>query len=368
MTVLGLTTLSIVTGSTGALGVIAGLAVILCGAPLQAWARARRAAGVLHAHAHASPALVPVGAASSLEVVVVNTARRSLPASGIDNPDRWWRPVSGLVDAVHTASPPGAKRALRLAPVPHALVHVPSLRPGASARDRFAVPTDRRALLALAPLPLWVHDAVGLFGTVVATAPRVVVAVYPCVAETPAVELAPAADTAGLFDAATRAVTQSESGGGEFADLRPYVPGDRLHLLHWPAFARHGALFVRRFDAEESGVVHIVLDDRPGVHRPGEFEDTVSATLALVQQAGHRGWTVDFATLSGERISVSPSQAGQEAVLPLLSAVRPRVGSFADGSASGARLVEGAYTVVTTSTGALRLSDALRRHALVVTA
>ncbi|MGH3739337.1 MAG: DUF58 domain-containing protein [Micromonosporaceae bacterium] len=48
--------------------------------------------------------------------------------------------------------------------------------------------------------------------------------------------------------------------GSEFAELRPYAPGDRLRDLNWGATARHRRPYVNRHHPELSGEVVIVLD------------------------------------------------------------------------------------------------------------
>jgi uncharacterized protein (DUF58 family) len=48
--------------------------------------------------------------------------------------------------------------------------------------------------------------------------------------------------------------------GHEFAELRPYMPGDRLRDLNWKATARRGQPFVNRHHPELAGEVVIVLD------------------------------------------------------------------------------------------------------------
>lgn len=48
--------------------------------------------------------------------------------------------------------------------------------------------------------------------------------------------------------------------GHEFAELRPYAPGDRVRDLNWAATARHGRAIVNRHHPEVSGDVVIALD------------------------------------------------------------------------------------------------------------
>ncbi|WP_434479942.1 DUF58 domain-containing protein [Gemmatimonas sp.] len=57
--------------------------------------------------------------------------------------------------------------------------------------------------------------------------------------------------------------------GGEFRDLHPYAPGDRLRRIDWKATARRsqgfGDLYVRRTDATADATVMLVLDSRDDV-------------------------------------------------------------------------------------------------------
>lgn len=48
--------------------------------------------------------------------------------------------------------------------------------------------------------------------------------------------------------------------GHEFAELRPYAPGDRVRDLNWAATARHGRPIVNRHHPEVAGDVVIALD------------------------------------------------------------------------------------------------------------
>lgn len=46
----------------------------------------------------------------------------------------------------------------------------------------------------------------------------------------------------------------------EFADFRPYLPGDDLRRLDWNAYARLGRLFMRLYHDEQNATVHLLLD------------------------------------------------------------------------------------------------------------
>lgn len=69
--------------------------------------------------------------------------------------------------------------------------------------------------------------------------------------------------------------------GHEFAELRPYVPGDRLRDLNWAATARHGRPFVNRHHPELSGEVMIAID---------AFDDGSAAAGAVLKRTARVAW------------------------------------------------------------------------------
>lgn len=69
--------------------------------------------------------------------------------------------------------------------------------------------------------------------------------------------------------------------GHEFAELRPYVAGDRLRDLNWAATARHGRPFVNRHHPELSGDVVIALD---------AFDDGSAGAGAVLARKARVAW------------------------------------------------------------------------------
>jgi uncharacterized protein (DUF58 family) len=85
--------------------------------------------------------------------------------------------------------------------------------------------------------------------------------------------------------------------GGEFAELRPYVPGDRLRDLNWSATARHGRPFVNRYHPELSGTVVIAID--------AFADDSVASTEALAR-AARAAWAVaDLHLAANDRVGLA---------------------------------------------------------------
>lgn len=71
--------------------------------------------------------------------------------------------------------------------------------------------------------------------------------------------------------------------GNEFAELRPYLPGDRLRDLNWGATARHRRPFVNRRHPELSGEVVIALDT---------FVDGSTGSTEALARAARAAWAV----------------------------------------------------------------------------
>jgi len=357
--------LAVFSGSPGPVALAAALGVALVMSPVLAWMRARGAVLGVKVLTHVIPPMVPVGASSTLEVTVVNTARRPMAPVALELPDGAWRPVPTPTPPTTTAAATGRRTLGHLAPGTVSLFRIPALEPAGSTTAAWRVPTVRRGMFVLPPRRVWAHDPLALFGVAVAASPAVVVVVHPRAALEVALPFSPGTGTA-TGAPASPALPTDTGVGGELADLRPYVPGDRLHLLHWPAFARYGTLLVRRFDPESTTVLRIVVDDRAGVHRRGDFEEALSATQAIVEGAADAGIALELATFSGSHATVAPTPQGVAAVLPLLSTLQPVRASSPGSVPAWVDAGSGSPTIVTTVTGASRLPPALRRCAKVV--
>lgn len=141
-------------------------------------------------------------------------------------------------------------------------------------------------------------------------------------------------------------------GPGDLVGIRPYVAGDRLSLLHWPARARYGTWFVRQFEPEAGQETRLVLDDRVGVHRRSDFEAMLSTAERLVELCWEGGRTVELCTLSGVSTRLTPSPRTLEQAQVFLASLLPR-------AAAEPTVPDGA--VLTTTTGARSLPDRFDR-------
>jgi uncharacterized protein (DUF58 family) len=64
-------------------------------------------------------------------------------------------------------------------------------------------------------------------------------------------------------------VARAKGDGIEFADLRPFVPGDRVRRINWRASARRGALWVNEAHPERNADVVLFLDTFAEAGGPG---------------------------------------------------------------------------------------------------
>jgi uncharacterized protein (DUF58 family) len=123
------------------------------------------------------------------------------------------------------------------------------------------------------------HDAFGLFRHETALDRRQSLKVYPS-EESVRTLLRPLETQvfAGNY------VARQKSEGIEFADLRPFVPGDRVRHVNWRASARRGELWVNEHHAERNADVVILLDSfaeaRRGDHTTLDNALRAAATLA----------------------------------------------------------------------------------------
>jgi uncharacterized protein (DUF58 family) len=286
-----------------------------------------------------------------------------------------------LEDSHHSWAPhtPSASDQPRRLPLPNPGL-VLRVRPGEPSTLGSPAPTGRRGVFTLRGLRLWSFDSFGLVARLVATGPSATVSVYP----TPIfVELAEALlrgeegpEDASLVVAPARSRRDSY---GDFSGLRPYVPGDRLRLLHWPALARSGELMVRDF--EDSGGprrVQVVADVRPLLGAPG-CEGVLAVAAGVGLRALAEGAVVELLTTRGERVVIGPGPHGPAALLRTVatidtgtSAVRAtrrfRRRSVASAWLDGYRVgkMTGTVLLVTTRDGAQALPGSLAFAHLVL--
>jgi uncharacterized protein (DUF58 family) len=81
-------------------------------------------------------------------------------------------------------------------------------------------------------------------------------------------------------------VARQKGEGIEFADVRPFVPGDRIRRINWRASARRGELWVNETHAERNADVVLLLDTFTEARSAdgGTLDATVRAAYALAER------------------------------------------------------------------------------------
>jgi uncharacterized protein (DUF58 family) len=140
-----------------------------------------------------------------------------------------------------------------LAPLPRATVQLP--QPDGAVACEFAPVCQAAGMLDFGAVWFRLWDRSGFWVTEIRKERRVAVAVYP---RPTVIRALPAPREPG----APFGLHPSRrlGGGTDFADIRPFVPGDRMRRINWAVSARTGQLHVNEFFAERSATVILLLD------------------------------------------------------------------------------------------------------------
>ena len=336
---------TIVTDTPDLVPLVVALGLPLVVAPVSASIRAARARSGVTVGALADPPVSAVGSDVIVRFRVANRTTRRAPALGLPAPLPRWRPWQA--GAARGPAAAGRRRLL----VPAHLLSLPAVRARSAEEQAGAVPSSRRGVFVLPTGRAWVLDAFGLCGVPGPTVPAVTVVLHPRPDAGAGWPWGTRGDAG--HDAATVDPGPGRDGPGDLVGIRPYEPGDRLSLIHWPARARFGAWFVRQFAPELGPEWRLVLDDRAGVHRRADFERMLGTAQGLVEHCWREGRAVELRTLSGRSARLAPVPGGLEQAQVLLATLLPGAGGADPGTAGG--------TVLTTATGARTLPAVVDR-------
>jgi uncharacterized protein (DUF58 family) len=104
-------------------------------------------------------------------------------------------------------------------------------------------------------------------------------------------------------------VAREKGEGIEFADLRPFVPGDRVRRVNWRASARRGQLWVNEHHAERNADVVIFLDSFAELGQPGAstLDYALRAAASLAARYLRQKDRVGFVSFGGTLNWLLPS-------------------------------------------------------------
>ena len=201
----------------------------------------------------------------------------------------------------------------------HIPVALPALEPGASETVLQPLPTDRRGVYQVGPLRISRSDPFGLIQIGQEQRDLATLYVHPRI-----IDLNPF--PSGLNrDLDGPDLGDAPEGGITFQNLREYVDGDDLRLVHWRSYARTGTLMVRHNVDSHQPRSLIVLDTRSSVHDADSFEESVEATASIMIASMLRRFPFRLETTCGTTITDGLTRA---AALDKLAAL----GQATDGS------------------------------------
>lgn len=179
-----------------------------------------------------------------------------------------------------------------------------------------------------------------------------------------------------LLDRLGTHLTRHTGPGVEYADIRPYVPGDQLRTVNWPVSARRGALHITERLTDRAADVVVLFDTYPQPPGPATVatERTAHGAAQVVQSALRYGDRAGLVALGGRTTRWLGADIGARQFYRILDTMLGATGSsYESGTGtlaprpalpSGAIVI--AFSTMLDTEFALALIDLRRRgHAVV---
>ena len=182
---------------------------------------------------------------------------------------------------------------------------------------------NRRGLYRLGPLRVYTGDPFGIFRATKVLPDQATFLVYPPITEVPGLSL-PTGRQSGESRSLRRALHLTT----DAASVREYIPGDALHIIHWPTTARRGRLQTKEFDMEPGGSTWVILDlDRDA--QAGEGDESteeygVKLAAALVYRLIREQKSIGLITYGEEHRILRANKGSQHMwrIMEILAVVR----------------------------------------------
>ncbi len=126
-----------------------------------------------------------------------------------------------------------------------------------------------------------------------------------------------------LLDRLGAHLTRQIGPGVEYADIRPYVPGDQLRAVNWPVSARRGQLHVTQRLTDRAADVVVLIDTyrQPAGPATDATERVVRGAAQVVQTALRNGDRAGIVGLGGNRPRWLGADIGQRQFYRVLDTV-----------------------------------------------
>jgi uncharacterized protein (DUF58 family) len=191
---------------------------------------------------------------------------------------------------------------------------LPALEPGESQTVLQPLPTERRGVFQVGPLLVSRSDPFGLLRVGQHQRDTATLWVHPKV-----IDLAPL--PSGLHrDLDGPDSGDAPEGGITFHNLREYVEGDDLRLVHWRSFAKTDVLMVRHNVDSHQPRSLVLLDTRASVHDDDSIEQAIAVAASIITASMVRRFPFVLHTTCGTVIDQSATRAS---ALDALAALVP---------------------------------------------
>lgn len=194
------------------------------------------------------------------------------------------------------------------------MIEIPSLDPGESVVIANDIKTDRRGVFEVGPLTVRRGDPIGLARRGDINSELTTLVVHPRVHDVAPFPAGLRRDLEGLPSG------EAAEGGITFSNLREYVPGDDLRLVHWRSSARLGELMVRHNVDVHRPRTTVILDTTRELYDEEAFEDAVRAAASIVVSAMGRRFPFTLRTTEGRLID---DRSSRLAVMDFLARIEP---------------------------------------------
>lgn len=178
-----------------------------------------------------------------------------------------------------------------------------------------------------------------------------------------------------LLDRLGAHLTRHVGPGVEYADIRPYVPGDQLRAVNWPVSARRGQLHVTERLTDRAADVVVLIDGYPQPAGPATAatERVVRGAAQVVQTALRHGDRAGIVALGGNRPRWLGADIGQRQFYRVLDTVlgagdrfERTTGTLAPRAAVPAGAIVIAFSTLLDTEFALALIDLRKRGHVVL--
>ncbi|MGV0838155.1 DUF58 domain-containing protein [Mycolicibacterium thermoresistibile] len=170
-------------------------------------------------------------------------------------------------------------------------------------------------------------------------------------------------------------LTSHTGSGVEYADIRPYVPGDQLRTVNWSVSARRGRLHVTQRLSERAADVMVLIDTYPQPPGPATeaTERIARGAVQVVQSALRSGDRAGIAALGGRHPRWLGADIGRRQFYRVLDTMldagvgfEPMHGTLVPRPAVPPEAIIVAFSTLLDTDFALALIDLARRGHVVV--